>query len=291
MKKFAMSLIMIVPVVAWAQNPSGQSYTLQAKYKAGEINRYQTSMLTQTALPNVGTTTMNINMTQEQKIEKVLPDGSAEIAVTTLNSRGTMNDKPISMATDTKPIKMVLDKRGNVKSFANLPKTAQSLSGMFGGNSQLSGAYLPTKPVKVGESWTATVAMPSAFGARTLTTVKSTFLRLEQVGRFHTARLRTQMTAPMEIMTDGQGQITQNAAKAFLKMSGKIAMSYDTNFAIEEGKLIRSATKGTVNMTGKILTPSKPAPKPIKTSVKAKPVPAQTVAIQVQMQMGNSLIE
>ena len=104
------------------------------------------------------------------------------------------------------------------------------------------------------------------------------FLRLEQVGRFHTARLRTQMTAPMEMMTDGQGQITQNAAKAFLKMSGKMSMTSDTNFAIEEGKLIRSAAKGTVNITGKILTPGKPAP-------------AQTVAIQVQMQMGNSLIE
>ncbi len=291
MKKFVLILIMIVPVVAWAQNPSGQSYTLQAKYKVGEVNRYQTSMLTQTALPSVGTTTMNITMTQEQKIEKVLPDGSAAIAVTTLNTRGTMNDKPITMETDTKPIKMVLDKRGNVKSLTNLPKAAQSLSGMLGGNSQLSGAYLPTKPVKVGESWTATVVMPATGGAKTMATVKSTFLRLEQVGRFHTARLRTQMTAPVEIMTDGQGQVTQNAAKAFLKMSGKIAMSYDTNFAIEEGKLIRTAAKGTVNMTGKILTPGKPAPKPSKTGTKARPSPAQTVAIQVQMQMGNSLIE
>ena len=52
-----------------------------------------------------------------------------------------------------------------------------------------------------------------------------------------------------------------------------------------------TAAKGTVNMTGKILAPSKPAPKPIKSGTKTKPAPAQTVAIQVQMQMGNSLIE
>ena len=216
-----LSLMVIVPVVTWAQNPSGQSYTLQAKYKAGDINRYQTSMLTQTALPNVGTTTMNISMTQEQKIERVLPDGSAEIAVTTLNSRGTMNDKPIAMETDRNALKMVLDKRGNVKSLSNLPKAAQGLSGMFGGNSQLSGAYLPTKPVKVGESWTSTVAMPSTGGIKTTATVKSTFLRLEQIGRFHTARLRTQMTAPIAIMTDGQGQITQKRRQSLCQNGGE----------------------------------------------------------------------
>ena len=68
-------------------------------------------------------------------------------------------------------------------------------------------------------------------------------------------------------------------------------MSYDTNFAIEEGKLIRTTAKGTVNMTGKVLAPGKPTPKPSKTGTKAKPAPAQNVAIQVQMQMGNSLIE
>jgi hypothetical protein len=292
MKKILFSIAAILPLAAWAQTPGGQiTYTLQAKYKQGEVLRYQTSMLTQTILPTMGTSTMNLNMVQEQKIDKVLPDGSAEITLTTLNGRGTLNDKPIDMETNKKPIRMVFDKRGNVKKLLDVPKDAQNLGGMFGGNSQLSGTYLPTKPVKFGESWTATIAMPTNGGGKTTAMVKSSFVRIEQIGRFRTARLRSQLTAPMVMMTDGQGQITQNAAKALLKLTGKITMNYDTNFAIDDGKLIRSSVKGGIDMTGKVLTPTKPAPKPTKAGAKAKSTPAQTVAIQVKMQMGNSLIE
>ncbi len=292
MKKILLGIAAIVPLAAWAQTPGGQiTYTLQAKYKAGEIQRYQTSLLTQTILPTMGTSTMSLNMVQEQKTDKVLPDGSAEITLTTLNGQGTLNDKPIEMETNKKPIRMVFDKRGNVKALLDVPKDAQNLGGMFGRNSQLNGAYLPIKPVKFGESWTATVTMPTNGGGKTTATVKSSFVRIEQIGRFRTARLRSQLTAPMAIMTDGQGQITQNAAKALVKLTGKITMNYDTNFAIDEGKLIRSSVKGSINMTGKVLTPTKPAPKTAKTGTKAKPTSAQPVAIQVQMQMGNSLIE
>jgi hypothetical protein len=289
MKTFGLSFLFVVPLAAWAQPPSGQTYTLQAKYRAGEINRYQTALWTETSLPNMGKNVMNLSLTQEQKVEKVLPNGSADVLVTTTNTEGTMNDQPVAMTTDQTPLRMRLDKRGNVTLFGKIPKEAQGLSGMFSGSSQLSSAYLPTKPVKIGESWTATVNMPSAIGTKIPATVKSTFLRTEQIGRYQTARLRSQMTAPLAIMTDGKGQLTQNPAKALVKMTGKITMSYDTNFAIVEGKIVRSAAQGSVNMTGKVLSPAPSG----KTSSRTKPAAAsaQPIAINVKMQMGNKLIE
>lgn len=288
MRKMLFIISAIVPMAAWAQTPGGQVlYTLQAKYKAGEVLRYRTTMLTQTTLPTMGSSTMSLDMVQEQKTDKVLPDGSAEITLSTLNGQGKLNDKPIEMETNKKPIRMVFDKRGNVKKLLDVPQEAQSMGGMLGGNSQLNGAYLPTKSVKFGESWTAAVTLPTAGGGKTTATVKSSFTRLELIGRFRTARLRSQLSAPMTMMTDGQGQITQNASKALVKLTGKITMNYDTNFAIDEGKIVRSSVKGSINMTGKVLAPNKPVAK----TGKAKSTTAQPVAIQVQMQMGNSLIE
>jgi hypothetical protein len=65
-------------------------------------------------------------------------------------------------------------------------------------------------------------------------------MKIEQVGRYRTACIRTKIVVPMKMMTNGQGQPTKNAEDATMKMTGTKTMTFDTNFAIAEGQIARS---------------------------------------------------
>lgn len=266
--------------------PAGQgnAVTLRMKFKPGETLKYQTTMQMNIEMPmmaQAGGMKMDMSMVQLQKVLKALPNGGGDIEVTTSDTKMTMNGQPMN-APATPTITMTYDAQGNVKGVKGMPQAAGNPmmgGGMMNSNQmQMQGTFLPAKPVKPGDVWTLTVKMP---GMTSSATVKGQYIKAETIGRYKTAKIRTVLSSPMNMMMNAQGQPTTNAKLAAMKMLGTMTMTMDTNFAISEGKMVRQAGNGGMNMTMK----------PVGTPPKGSPQMPNGMKMNMKMRMGSNLIE
>ncbi len=279
-----MCALLALPMTASAQ--SGP-YNLTMKFKPGEVSKYLTTMQMTITIPMPGQPNpfaqrSDVSLLQQVKVSKKLPNGGGETETVVLKTQGTRDGQPFNPPANAAPIVTVYDARGNVVATRGLPKSAPgmpSLDTLLGpGGLKTAGAYLPPRPVRPGDTWTQKVAI-GTLGASGI--AKSSFVRLENIGAFKTARIHTVVALPIRIMMDAAQQPTQKANLAAMTVSGTVKITTDSNFAISEGKTVRSASAGGATM---IITPRKGTPMP------AGPNGApQTMTMAIKMAVGNNL--
>ena len=274
---------------------------LRMKFKPGDINKYQMTMQANILLPGQPTGAVtrydtNISMVIQQRVVKANPDGSAEVAISTLSGTGLVGGQSLKVDLTAKPSLITFDSRNNIVTIKNMPQNATSadVTGKIFQSGALStqGVYLPKQPVKIGNKWTQKVNI-SSLGKDNSGTVETKLVRLETVGLFETARLRSVMKIPFVI--------TDKTSKPPIPLNGMLNMVYDSNLALQEGKVVRSTGTGDItvvvrNASANTAPPAKPKPgaktrpgdkaEPSKPSV--PPVPAQKVT--VKLQLGNNLL-
>ena len=266
------------------------------KFKPGDINRYQMTMRANIMLPGqpaqaVTRYDTDIGMTVQQRVLKTNADGSADVAISTLNGSGTVNGQYFHPATNDKPAVITFDARNNIVTAKDLPKNASDtdVTGRIFQSGALStqGVYLPKQSVKIGEHWTQTISI-AGLSKGSSGTVQSTLVRLEPVGLYQTARLRSVMKIPFVIM--------DRTAKTAVPLNGMLNMVYDSNLALMEGKVIRSAGNGDITVTVNTPGSAPPASASVSktggktTAPPKKPSPSQPLKVTVKLQLGNNLI-
>lgn len=267
---------------------------LRMKFKTGDINKYQMTERATMLLPNQSAAMTaqydtDINMVIQQHVTKTNPDGSAEIAIATLSGTGTVSGQAFAPDTKSRPALITFNTRNNIVSAKNLPQSENSASmtsQMFqSGGLSTQGVYLPKQPVRVGDKWTQKLNIAS-LGKGSEGTVQTTFVRMEPVGLYQTARLRSLLRIPF-VNVD-------NTAKTPIVLKGMLNMTYTSNLAVNEGKVVRSTGEGDITVVVNTPIESGSPPAPAKSGPKAGSAVRQSAPaaprVTVKLHMGNNLI-
>ena len=248
--------LMALPTMAQDNAP----VTLALKFKEGETTKYLSTIsmnfsapgLTPTAAPQTkganpgarkspGANALSggaMTVTQVVKVTKVQKSGAGELQITS-TSTGSLTPAVMlgqSKTADSKPTVMsvVCDSLGRTSGSGIANPLALGAALL-----NTSGLILPNKPMKPGESWTETQKIPS--GGSFVT--KTTFIRYEQVGNRRTAHLRSVMSSPMNSLLSQQRGVSAS------NVQGEMTITKDMNFAIAEGRIIKSNSLMDMNMT------------------------------------------
>jgi hypothetical protein len=281
--RLGLCALFLLPPGAQAGQGGNGPVTLLMKYRQGEVLKYQMNMSMSMAMqmpgqPGQPPQPMNSSMIIEMKVMKALPGGGAEVEETMHNQQGSGRVPPM------KPFTMTFDAHGKVLSMkglkANDPVTKAMQQSMASNGTQ---AYLPSRPVKVGESWTQKVTVPAGPMGTMSGTMKCTLVKVENVGKYRTAHIKTVMPIPISSMMNAQGQPTKQANQAVMSMSGSGTVVSDTYFAIAEGRMVQ--TTGTTNFSMKMKSAKSPASKTPK-----NPAGPQEMSMTMNMKMSMNLL-
>ena len=234
--------------------------TLALKFKEGETTKYQSTILMNYSMPGLTPPTAPqakgvnpptrkspaanalgggaMTVTQLVKVTKVQKSGVGELQITS-TSTGSLTPAGMpgqAKAADSKPTVMsvVCDSLGRT-SGSGIANPLALGAGLL----NTAGLILPNKSIKPGESWSDTQKIPS--GGTFVT--KTTFLRYEQVGSRRTAHLRSVMSSPMSSLLSQQRGVSAS------NVQGEMTITKDMNFAIAEGRIIKSNSLMDMNMT------------------------------------------
>lgn len=232
--------------------------TIRLKLKTGDVTRYELNMnvetsLSQGAAPSAAVIPVKMKLTQEQKVTRVSPGGGGEVVTTVLTQEMSVNGQP-QQAVKPDPVTMTYDGLGKVLSVKGLPKDNPASSMLGGGISSGGlngmGLFLPPKPVQPGSVWTQSVLVP---GSGSTGMARCKLMRMENVGKFKTARIRMNLKMPVKMMMGQNLRPTKQAGQSIGTMSGTITMIVDNNIALDDGKLVRSSGQGggTINLVPK----------------------------------------
>ena len=282
---------------------SAQPVELRMKFKSGDINKYQMTMQANLVLPGqpANATTLydtNLSMNLQQRVVKINKDGSAQVEITTLSGSGSVSGQNFKPDIGGKPSLITFDARNNIVTVKDLPHSLNSddVTGKLFQSGALStqGVYLPKQPVRIGDKWMQKVNIAS-LGKDNGGSVQTTFVRMEPVGLYQTARLRSLMKIPF--------MLVDTTSKTPVPLKGMLNMAYDSNLAVAEGKVVRSAGEGAITVV--VAAPA--ASSPANTQARAASFPAGKLGdrakaphksepavtpqkITVKLHLGNNLI-
>lgn len=209
-----------------------QTYTLQRIYKQGDIDKYRLTVSTKMSGAQTGGPDFDIHMTMvlKETTVSVASDGLVTITDEYPKADGEFNGTPLDMTQMMPKVTLKRDKKGNVEVTTDGPNEQinTQISGMAKQLMQSSSATLPTKPVKIGDSWTvdsSAVSTAVDAGAKSTTTVK--LASIEMVNGTKTLKL--------DIVTDSEGGKDPNA-----KMHVEGSVYIDA----KSGKPIKMTSKG-----------------------------------------------
>jgi hypothetical protein len=199
---------------------------------------------------------------------------------------------------------MTYDALGKLTDIKRQGETASGnpmFSAMLGqGLLSMQGVILPQKAVKIGETWTQKLQIPGVTGSGS-STIKTTLARIETINKYRTARLHVVITTPVNAYLDAALQPVAKPSGAASTMTGTAVVTNDINFAIAEGKVVHSTSKGVTTMNvaiGKPTVPDRPAPTRRKAGVKTVAPPAaapvktgQTLQMTVHTDIETNLLE
>ncbi|HZO88710.1 MAG TPA: hypothetical protein VFB38_10265 [Chthonomonadaceae bacterium] len=265
--RWGLCALLLLPLMAYAGQGANGPFLLRMRFKQGEINKYRTMVqatmtMTQPNQPQPMTIPITMNMVQEQKVLRADPNGGGEVIVTLMDQHNTLGTQPM-VGQNIPPLTLRFDPLGRATSIKGIPANNPA-SNMLNGPMNVSGLIgvgvsLPARAVKPGDKWTQPISLPGITGVGKAT---STFLRVENVGHFRTARIRTRVSIPMNMLMDARGQPTRSASQAILTMAGSTAMTVDNNLAIAEGKLIKAGGNGVITLAMKPNRPARSGPRP-----------------------------
>lgn len=278
----------------------GAPVRLQLKFHPGEVSHYRLTAMAEAKLPGTAAQpastvySVRVDLTEEETVIQALPNGGGELAVTTTGGQGVLNGQAFTPATNSKPARVIFDAKGNLIAVKDLPPDRANLpllSNLFGsGALSMHGVFLPTGPVRIGQTWTKSARINGVTGP-TVAMVKATLVKILQVGRFRTARIHAVMTAPIRTLVDSQFQPTLQSQAAVGTLLGVLTMRYDTDLAIAEGKVVRAAGDGQVAVTIQMQN-TNVSPSSISHSSTHKHAPAAGAEPQMRMtlKLGTELI-
>ena len=271
---------------------------LTMRFKPAETIKYQTNLVLGFTLPSpggsqtaphstggdasgaLGGTNFTVNAVQDVKVRQANAAGGGVLDVTTTGQNSLPGQPPV-LSNDTRPAIMTYDAQGKLLSVKRQSETASSnpmFSAMLGqGLLCMQGVILPTKPVRAGETWTQQMQIPGITGNGS-STIKTTLVRLENIGKYRTARLHVVITTPVSAYLDAALQPAPKGAVTATKMTGTAVVTDDVNFALAEGRVIRSVSKGVTNMAVSIGKQPIQDPTPAKKRKKGAAQPAKTPA-------------
>ena len=227
---------------------SGETYTLRMKFKQGDINRYKMKVTTRVVSPSglggeTKTTDNDASMVSEQKTTKLLDSGAAEI-ITTLTSFDMKTDGKTSGAPNIPTVTMQMTPTGKVLSTKSEDTAAtDALKNMFTSAFSSPQSFLPNDAVTIGAKWTQTMNLPGAVSGKE-GTMDCSLTRIETVNGVKTALIHAIMKVPMLAMLDAMGQPTKVESDAMALFDGTIVSNMDINFAIDEGRIVRTVSSG-----------------------------------------------
>jgi len=238
-----------------------QSVSLQAHYKAGESYGYQTSGFIAIPIPGAASKPggpksgaadgmkLPMNSTQQIHVLTVSPDGSADLEVTTKGA-SPLPGAMMAPANGLIVSKVKASPQG-VLSAINTgakPGGATSVIGELSGIGSMGsiGIYLPKKPVRIGDTWSVNVPIPQLSATANIV---GTYVSNGQVGRYKTAHIRLAVSMPFSTKLDASGGSVKPGGKVKTDVSGKLVMKYEQDFAIKEGRLIKSLGEGATSIS------------------------------------------
>lgn len=248
-------LVLTAAVAGEASQGSGSPVALQMRFKPGDASRYNMTMLVTTAQPGVTASTnaydFRANLIVEQRVNRVEANGNGQLAVKTVSGSGVSNGALFQADTEAKPALITFDPRGTIVGVQDMPVNSSNqtmLGSIFSsGTFTMQGVYLPAKPVHPGDSWSQKVAL-GGLGGGGSAVVRSTFVRVDKISHFRTARLHSVLTMPISAGLDAKMQPTAKAGVTASMLTGTLKMTYDTDFAITEGKVVRCAGDGMITV-------------------------------------------
>ncbi|HEV2471596.1 MAG TPA: hypothetical protein VGS41_02955 [Chthonomonadales bacterium] len=224
--------------------------TLRWKPRLGEESRYRLKVTIGIASPSMPTN-MNIDMSMilNQKVTRVLPNGNFVEETTVTNGTVTTGGRAAQIPGSLHPFVMTITPQGTLVSIKGVGPDSP-MSTMFGGSSGLTGltVRMPNHPVRVGQSWPTSLTIPILTGANARVTGTNKLVGFYALGRYRTARLRTGINMPVHLYMSAQGMLVSSASQAAMLMTGSADFAGDTYFATWQGKLVRTAVAGTMDM-------------------------------------------
>lgn len=288
-------LLTTLPLLAQTGAGSGGPVTLRMKYKVGEVSQYQSNMAVtmggaksasgSQATPGGGgggVPLQQMSAMQQFKTSKLLPNGSAQVVITTLNMQGGAAMGSTSLP---KPVTLVMDSRGAVTSAVGASGSPSLLGGMIGSDALGTQQFpLPPNAVKPGSSWTMSLPI-TGMGTGN---VKGNFVKFEAVGAYKTALLHYLLTMPVKIMMDATGQPTKSVAASTMTIAGTIVMNIDNDVDVASGRLVRSS--GTGSMSAQITSKNIPRQIPPKAGAPPKPAVPPAATMAINLTLGTTLV-
>ncbi len=283
--RFAFAAVLLTIALSGAAQ-NGALRLLTVQYRIGEVNRYHTTAQTVVLLPvpnqaQPNQTVLDVDLSQSLRTLRALPGGGGEVETVTTAGAILMNGKPRSKP-DDKPLIVTYDAHGSVAGIRGLTPQ-NSLGGLLGsGSLGMQSAFLPGHAVRQGQAWRQPARLPGMplGGAGTVT---CRWIATERIGRYDTARIRSFLAQPLKIMLTADAQPTQDPRRAAYVMKGMLNMTFISNFAIAEGKTVRSSGIG-----GAALTSSLKGAAPKKKSAQALPEGGK---LTLKMRVGYDLVE
>jgi len=235
-----------------------ETVRLEYKFKQGELLRYKMVMSAtinmQMSMPDgssgqMPSIPMQMVGVMRQRTRKVLPNGDAEVAYAFESMKVTVGDMTQQSPTEKIPvITMVISKNGVPKSIQGLEK----LGGQSGYTQFISpetlGQYgaLPEGDLKVGDTWSQDVPFPIGGRLQMSGKLLSTDTKL---GSYTVATFEQNtggdinMNIPVPMPSNGAPSTGGNVGA-----NGEFLGDTTVYFSLEEGKMIRTSGRATLQM-------------------------------------------
>ncbi len=301
----ALSLALGILASRAAQATPPPTYKLRLLFTQGQTFRYQTVAEVTAVMPSMSsvvgkgrlpgkkngheittvkteavTNSIQVNILQQMVVSKVLTDGGATLLASTL-SGAVVRDGAQMPPPEKNPMLVSYNALGDIKELraTGAEKQTDLMAGLLGsGALSFQRVYLPNKPVALGDSWSQLVKIPGWNGQGK---ANAKLIRLEKIGRYQTARISATVTLPIQIYLNANLQpLTLNKIKtATSTLAGTLNMTFETNFAMQEGKMIRTGGrgKGTFHI------------QPIRKTT--TPAPYSDLPFTLEMSIGSSYVE
>jgi len=168
MKRAVLLGLLVAFALCAVLGAQAKNVKLEYKFRKGEVDKYKVTMGMKMSMPKGAQMpgTMNVSMTMTQKVLDVLPNGSAKVQVTMSNMKMSGPGMPQNMSNmPPQTMTVTMTKDGRMTNPAGAGGMMGTMGAMPGSDPMGSmGCLLPTKVVKVGETWKQAVPMPNNSG-------------------------------------------------------------------------------------------------------------------------------
>jgi hypothetical protein len=249
-----------------APTDDNRVFTLSPHIEKGQVWRYQTQSAMRVGFhssdpaqpaPSVD---MAMEITVRYRVLETRPDGTVVLSVLT-DSGKLINPPdpitPLKQELDSYPRTATLDKMSRLLAIKD-PSASQEAGGLSGLLGQPTSLFLPLhflplpdKPIKVGDSWSATYAPTTGGNARAAHTSdqadpaeaiqsKMTLLGTEKLDNQDTLKIKQEMVIPFLTQVDAQNKPTTDSRKAVGRVQVQLTFTQIVNALPTDGEVLKS---------------------------------------------------